>query len=221
MTSGIEETLTGELTVAPPPELDVSRTLTIDELIQDTHALVERAGYLRNVNSIQGDDLGEFHGQTFQVALEARTVKEAKRGHKYLLEQLSELGFGWSDIAKMLGVSVPALRRWRLGDKPTAEHLRHIATLVAFVTMIREDRLVDDVASWMEMPLVDGVPLTSIDMYAKGQLLTVFELASEHLTPSGALDRIEPGWREKYRSDFEVYRAEDGQPAIRPRALGG
>lgn len=219
MTTGIEEVLTGEQTVAPPPELAVSRTYTIDELAQGARALVENVGYLRNLNSIRGDDLGTFHGRTFQVALETRTLKEAKRGFKDLLEQLSEIGFGWSDIAKMLGVSVPALRRWRLGDRPTAEHLRRIAALVAFVNMIREDHLVGDVASWMEMPIVDGVPLTCVDIYAKGQLLTVFELASEHLTPSQALDRMEADWRNKYRSDFEVYRADDGQLAIRPRAV--
>ena len=119
----------------------------------------------------------------------------------------------------MLGVSVPALRRWRLGDKPTAENLRHIAALVAFALMGRDDHLVVDVASWMEVPIVEGVPLTSIDIYAKGRLLTIFELASEHITPFQALDRIEPDWRERYRSDYKVYRAEDGQPAIRPRAV--
>ncbi len=219
MTTGTGDVLTGVQTVAAPPELAVSRTRTIDERVQEAHARVDTAGHLRNVLSMLGDDLVEEHARGFEGSLEARTLKEAKRGFKDLLERLSEIGFGWGDIAKMLGVSVPALRRWRLGDKPTADNLRRIAALVAFALMVRDDNFVGDVASWMEMPVVDGVPLTCIDIYAKGQFLTIFELASEHITPFQALDRIEPDWRERYRSDYEVYRADDGQPAIRPRAV--
>jgi hypothetical protein len=118
----------------------------------------------------------------------------------------------------MVGVSGPALRRWRSGDLPSGEHRRGIAQLLAFAEIIRDELVVFEPASWMEIPVSSQAPTTPVDLYAANHLDTVFDLASEHCTPEQALDQVEPEWRIKYRSDWEVDTAGDGQPYIRLRS---
>ena len=218
MADTLQHIPTGADTVALPRELQVSRTRTIEELAKEAHELTDQAGHLRNVNAVLASDLSDVHHRAFRVQLETHTAKIAKRAPTELLGEINELGFGWRDIAGMIGISVPALRRWRQGESPTGEHRRRIAELAAFVRILSEDHLVADVASWMEMPISSDAPLTCIDLYTQGQLLTIFDLASEHIAPDQALDSAEPGWRERYHSEYEVFRAGDGQPAIRPRS---
>lgn len=218
MADTLQPTPTGAETVAAPPELRLSRTRTIEELAQEARDLTDEAGHLRNFNALLSGDLSDVHHRAFRVQLETHTAKVAKRAPTDLLGDLSEVGFGWRDIARMVGVSVPALRRWRQGEPPTGEHRRRVAELVAFVRILTDDHLVSDVASWLEMPIAGGVPLNGIDLYSEGHLVTIFDLASEHITPDQALDQADPGWRDRYHSDYEVFRAGDGQPAIRPRS---
>lgn len=209
---------TGAATVPTPREIQVSRTRTIEELAQEARALTEDTGHPRNVTTALAPDLGELHGWAFESQLATRTSELATHAPRDLLEEIKERGFGWRDIARMVGVSVPALRRWRQGEPPTGEHRRRIAELAAFLRMIVEDPCVSDIASWMEMPIVREAPVTAIDLYARGHLFVIFQLAGRHIAPEAALDQAEPGWRERYRSEYEVFRAGDGQPAIRPRA---
>ena len=100
---------------------------------------------------------------------------------------------------------------------PTGENRRAIAQLLAFVQIIADE--VFEPASWMEVPISGDAPTTSIDLYAAGQLNVVFDLATGNYSPEAALDIAEPGWRERYRSEWEVGTAEDGQPYIRPKRI--
>ncbi|MGO9873303.1 MAG: hypothetical protein ACLPVY_05835 [Acidimicrobiia bacterium] len=218
MTDTLQQAPTGGDTVAAPPELNVSRTRTIDELAQEAHELADQAGHLRNVTAVLASDVGDVHHRAFKVQLETNTAKIGKRAPTELLQDLNDMGFGWRDVARMVGVSVPALRRWRQGESPTGEHRRRIAELVAFLGILAQDHLVGDVASWMEMPVTKEYPVTPLDLYAGQNLLTIFDLASDNITPDRALDEAEPGWRDRYQSDYEVFRAGDGQPAIRARS---
>lgn len=196
------------------PEFPAQGTMTIDERVHD---LAERAGYLRSTTTLVGDDAIAVHHDAFRIQLDTRTSHLVKADPAVLLDELSELGFAWRDIARMVGVSIPALRRWRSGDRPTGENRRAIAQLLAFSQIIRDDHLVFEPASWMEVPIAGGAPTTRVDLYAAGHLEVVFDLAADHCTPEAALDEAEPGWREKYRSDWEVRTADDGQPYIRPK----
>jgi hypothetical protein len=47
----------------------------------------------------------------------------------------------------------------------------------------------------------------------------VFDLAAGNRAPEAALDIAEPGWRERYRSDWDVAMAKDGQPYIRSKKI--
>lgn len=218
MTDTFQRSPTGAETVAAPPELHVSRTRTIGDLVREAHDLTDQVGHLRNVQAVLATDISDVHHRALRVQLDTHTTNISKRRPTELLAELNESGFGWRDVARMLGVSVPALRKWRQGESLTGENRRRIAGLVAFVEILSEDHLVANVASWMEMPVTSEVPLTGIDLYASGHLFTVLDLASQHIIPEQALDQADPGWRDRYQSDFEVFRAGDGQPGVRLRS---
>jgi transcriptional regulator with XRE-family HTH domain len=213
MSDILSANLTSASGVTPSAEVTVnSRTPTMEEAARD---LTERAGFARNVHSVLGEDLTEVHHRSLRLQLDTRIEKFLGRDPTELLGELAELGFGWRDIARMVGVSVPALRRWRQGEMPTGENRRAIAQLLAFVQILSEDHAVFGPASWMEAPIVSDAPTTRVDLYAAGRLEVVFDLAANKCTPEAAMDSAEPGWRDRYRSDWEVADAEDGQPVIR------
>jgi hypothetical protein len=195
-----------------PDDLGVQRTQTIEELAND---LAERAGHLRNQTALVSGDVADIHHESLSIQLDTRLARLATQDPAALLDQLALMGFGWRDIARMVGVSVPALRRWRNGDMPTGENRRAIAQLLALVQIIRDDHLVFAPAFWMEVPISDGAPITGIDLYAADRWDIVFDLATHNCTPEEALDAAEPDWRNRYRSDWEVDTAEDGQPFVR------
>lgn len=203
--------------VATPANLEVSRTRTIDEVLQEAHDIAEESGHFRSVTDVVSDDWADVHHRAFSVQLETRTVKLSRQPPRELLNELSVLGFGWGDLARMFGVTVPALRRWRQGESPTGSHRRDIAQLVAFIQILQEDHLVADIAKWMEIPIVSGAPITAIDLYSNHRLNLLLDFASDHLDPESVMTSFEPDWREHYRSDFEIIIAEDGIPSIRQK----
>ena len=201
--------------VGPTPELAPrSRTPTMEEAARD---LTAEAGFARNMHSALGEDLTDIHHRSLRLQLDVRAEKLLRRNPTEVLATLADLGFGWRDIARMVRVSVPALRRWRQGEMPTGENRRAIAELLAFVQILSEDQVlgVFGPASWMEAPIVAGAPTTRIDLYAAGLLEIVFDLAAGKCSPEAAMDAADPGWRDRYRSDWEVVDGEDGQPVIR------
>lgn len=210
----LSQSTTAVTVVESAPELQVPRTMTIEEL---AHDLTEQAGHLRNRTAIATDDVAEVHHRSLRLQLDTRIARLVIRDPALLLDELADLGFAWRDVAHMIGVSVPALRRWRFGEMPTGENRRAIAQLLAFVQIIADE--VFEPASWMEVPISGDAPTTSIDLYAAGQLNVVFDLATGNYSPEAALDIAEPGWRERYRSEWEVGTAEDGQPYIRPKRI--
>jgi hypothetical protein len=67
----------------------------------------------------------------------------------------------------------------------------------------------------MEMPLVPEAPLTGVDLAEAGRLTDLLDLAAQHARAEEVLDSWRPGWRDRYRSDFEVFEAADGEMGIR------
>jgi hypothetical protein len=206
------QSTTASADLKPMACLEVERTMTIEERARD---LTEQAGFLRNRTALVTDDATEVHHRSFRVQLDARIARLVTRDPVQLLDEVADLGFAWRDVARMIGVSVPALRRWRLGERSTGENRRAIAELLAFIQIIASE--VFEPASWMEVPISGSAPTTAIDLYAAGQLNIVFDLATGNTAPEAALDLTDPGWRERYRSDWEVATADDGQPYLRPK----
>ena len=197
----------------PRPSAQPSTTRTIEELVED-------AGYYRNVARLLENDFGDIQHRGFEAQLNAKANEIARRPAVDILTSIADQGFAWRDIARMIGVSVPAVRRWRTGEALTGLHRLATARLAAILETLSTNPGVFDVAAWMEMPLTPDVPVTRIDLAAEGCFADLFDLASNHITAEGLLDRWQPEWRERYCSDFEVFEAEDGELGIR-RAHGG
>jgi len=192
--------------IAAPVE--VTKTRTLDELVED-------AGDLRNRVALVGVDASEIHHWFIERRLDERASELVKRSASNLLAELSDAGFAWRDIATMVGVSVPAVRKWRLGESPTPEHRLDIARLVALVETLQADHMIEDVAAWMEIPVVQSAPVTKIDLAAARRYQDVADLAGLQSSGEQVLDGWLPDWRERYRSQFEVFEDSDGDLSIR------
>ena len=205
--------ITGVLTTSPE---QVTRTRTIDEVVAEAGHLRSRARLLGQDVAETDREVSELHRQALIEQLDAKARVIAKRSVGEMLNELADAGFAWRDIAALAGVSVPAVRRWRLGEAATGPNRLAVARIVALVEILRDDHLVSDVASWMEVPLVPDAPVTAIDLAVAGRLQEVVEIAAGHSTGEDVLDRSQPGWRARYRSDYEVFEAPDGERGTRP-----
>lgn len=200
-------TASGEMSPAP----DISATKT------DTRLLTEDIGFGRSRVRMLHKDYDDLHHRSYFVEWQTRTRDCARSSVATLLEQIGSLGFAWRDVARLIGVSVPAIQKWRRGEGTSGENRARVASLVAACDLIAEHYLVEDLGTWFEVPLVVGVPLTPLDLYAAERLDLVFDHASGHTDPEEILTAFEPEWRERYRTTFEVFRAADGELAIRPK----
>lgn len=180
--------------------------------------LTEKVGYTRGVARNLTDDIEDLHTRTQTREWQDRTSTEAKKSVPMLLDELAELGFSWRDIARLVHVSVPAVRKWRAGGGSTGSNRRDLAALLAACKLIEEHYLIHDVASWFEVPVYTGCSITPADIYEAANVGLVFELANGHGDNERILDAFKPGWRDELHSSFEVFVADDGRPALRPRA---
>lgn len=162
----------------------------------------------------QADDL---HQVVYLRDWQLRSQERAELSVKALLDQLADLGFAWRDLARLVGVSVPAIQKWRKGGPTMPENRQRLAQLLAACDLIIRHRSTADIGQWFEMPLLPEVPVTPIDLWARGEHALVFEHALEHREPEYILSRFQPDWRERYASDFETFVAEDGQLSLRMR----
>ncbi|NNN22067.1 MAG: hypothetical protein HKL80_08725 [Acidimicrobiales bacterium] len=218
MSKILDQTPTAAANLTSLSSPSIQYTLTIDELARDIAA---RAGFPRNKKSlIDGEATAIRHG-TFQVRLETRTSRIAKEDPVEILNELLNYGFAWRDISNMIGVSIPSLRRCRNGERPTGSDRGALAQLLAFIQIIENEHRVSEPASWMEVPIASEAPTNGIDLYINGYLGTLYDLAAQQCSPEAALDIAEPGWRDKYRSNWEVVSDDDDQPYIKFKSADG
>lgn len=122
-----------------------------------------------------------------------------------LLDALSdEYGLMWLTVARVAQVSVPALRKWRHGGKPTSANKLALARLLAACGSLRELD-VRDVAAWLSAPVhVDH------NRY-RYELLTLpdggtalLALAQGKSSREQALDLLDATWQNRPKSETEV-----------------
>ncbi len=203
---GEQETTTTAL--RPSDALDQTRT--------SADALAERAGFLRTQVRFAGTRAASVHSDALAIQLRDRTNEMRKRNPQELLNALAAEGFSWRDIARVVGVSVPALRKWREGGRLSAEHAVELARLCAFFDIAKSDHLpVHDAVAWLEQPLVPHCGVTGLDFAADHHYEVLLELAAGHVPAEELLDRYHPDWRNELTDDVEVFIASDGQPGIR------
>ena len=172
-------------------------------------------GGIRGVARALRDDVDDLHKRTHENEWRKAAAERGKASVMSMLTELADLGFAWRDIARMVGVSVPAVQKWRKGEKASGDSRHRIASLLAACDLITSNYMVDGIASWFEMPLSSSAPVTPIVLYAANRADLVFEFASGQVDPEALLSEFDPDWRERYRSDFEVFEAGDGNRSIR------
>ena len=148
--------------------------------------------------------------------LQELTLQRGGLGIQALLRVLAlERGFSWRAVSRLVGVSSPTIGKWRRGERASGQHRRKLAEAVALCEIL-EQCFIDDVASWMEIPLLAGIPITPLDLYESNRLELVLDWASNKETrPTVLLNAFDPNWREERSSSYEVFEAGDGSLSIR------
>lgn len=177
--------------------------------------LTKEVGGIRSEARALHNDVDDLHKRTHEDEWRTATAERGRASVTSMLTELADLGFAWRDIARMVGVSVPAVQKWRKGEKASGDSRSRIASLLAACDLISDHYMVDEIASWFEMPLSSAAPVTPIVLYAASRADLVFEFAGGHVDPEALLTEFDPDWRERYRSDFEVFEAGDGNRSIR------
>jgi transcriptional regulator with XRE-family HTH domain len=135
-----------------------------------------------------------------------------------LLEDLSERGFSWRQIARMVGVSVPAVQKWRKGEGLSTERRGKLARVVAVMQLLERNAMVNDVAAWCSLPITVEAAITPIELIADDELELVYVWAEGHEDGAAVLDKYRPAWRDQLPNDgFEVFEATDGNLSIRSK----
>jgi len=198
---------TATMTTARVPVEDISATWS---------SLHARTAGLRDNARFLHDDASALHQEAQRHNLNARTSAKARASTQELLSELADRGYSWSMIARLVGVSVPALRKWRQGESSTGENRRRIAEFAALNDFL-DEYMISDVPSWLEVPLDPMVSITCADICAAGRVDLVLDFAANRIaSPHALLDAYDPDWKLKI-SDYEVIPSADGVPSIRRR----
>ena len=208
-------------TVELTPTIEFSRTITTQDQLREAGDLLNHLRMLRDDTTLLEDEASSTHRSAFVNELDRRTGATARRSVQDLVEELATLGFGWRDVARLVGVSVPAIRKWRQGENTTGENRKAVAQLVAFVELLSSERMVSDVPGWLEVPLSANCPLTGIDVYSGGRPDLLHERACLRMSDEEVLDSFAPGWLQSYSSNVEVFTASDGEHGLRIRNSEG
>lgn len=184
----------------------------------ETRSTQERAGLLRIQARLATGDIVAVHDQAVVADLDERAASRAREDNLGLLERLREIGLGWRDIARLVGVSVPAVQKWRQGKSIAPENRQRLARIVAVLDVLEEE-MVQDPASWLEIPVKADVRVTPLDLLAAGRDRLVVQFAGGHCAVDDLLDEYDSTWRSsRVDSGFETFADEDGHRSIRPRS---
>lgn len=177
--------------------------------------LTESTNDLRRRVAVLSIEIDETHQRAYDAEWKQLTQERGAQSPVDLLNALGDLGFAWRDIARMVGVTVPAVQKWRRGERITGSNRLKVAQLLAACDFLAAHFYVEDVASWFEMPLTDGAPVTPIDLWAAGETRMFFDYGTRCSTADSVLMQLDPDWRDRYQSDYETFRDADGSIGIR------
>lgn len=150
-----------------------------------------------------------------EAELESRAIDLVTKPTTELLHRLTvEFGMSWSGIASATGISGQSLRKWRQGTSVGNQGKLALARVVATLNILGEAKI-DDPASWLELPILDGYSPRRLDLLSRNQYRHLLDLAYSYRDPQEILHSINPNWEKEFRLEHEVFIAEDGLPAIR------
>lgn len=214
-----QSTRASSLTVQGPPQVSETGAPSLNQLVSDVGAMRTQARLLGSDVDETNHDVASLHRDVRDERLAVETRSAAKRSATSLLEDLSERGFSWRDIARMVRVSVPAVKKWRKGDAISGDNRYQLAQLWALCEILDEEVLIEDLATWFDIPLVSSASITPVDLIVGGRPDLVQEHAHENEAPATVLDEFDPDWRLRMSADFETVRAGDGTMSIRSRGI--
>lgn len=189
-------------------ELGVSRQLRV------------RAANLRDRAWLLASDIDGVHHDAQKSDLQKVAHAKARNSVTALLSELAvDRGMSWSNIARLVGVSVGAIRKWRNEGAASGENRLALGRLAAFLDLL-EGFAIQDPAGWMEMPLMAGYTVTAFDVYRAQKESALLDYASQRVTVEELLDEYDNKWRASRRTVFEVFEADDGMLAIRAGQKG-
>lgn len=211
---------TAQESLEPLTRPAVTASSAILELGASRQRRIRAANNLDLVKIVAGH-FDDRHRQALVSDLQRLAHEEARSGVPELLEKLAvQRGMSWSNIARLVGVSVGAVRKWRKQGAATAENRFALGRLSAFLTLL-DSYPIQDPGGWLEIPLVPGYDVTGIDIYRGKQEVSLLEFASNGISAESVLDNFDTDWRESRKSDHEVFEADDGMLAIRSRRKDG
>ena len=144
-------------------------------------------------------------GPLGSLDLDERTATTRRADAQTLLDGLAtDWGLAWSEIARLSGVTVSAVRKWRAGESISSENRRGLARLAAFFELLDEVGQVGDAAGWLGMRLSEYHTVTAADLYCAGHAEDVLAHAQGLLGVSNLLDGWDPDWRDSTRSEWMV-----------------
>lgn len=184
-----------------------------------TRALSLQVDHLRTQTDVVGGVVQDLQGEVREMDLTHSTRNKSRHDVPTLLQELAyQRGMSWTDIAEIADVSVSAVRKWRKGGDASPDSRSRLAKFAALLDTLEEKGIIQDPANWMEMelPLAAGYYIRPLDLYLKGQVVALLDIAEQRKPIEHILDEIEPGWRET-RSNFEVFEDTDGLRSIRVR----
>lgn len=195
----------------------IARTVTPDATRMVAVLLTEDADQLRHRVHSLNTDVGETHQKIYESEWSFLTQQRGAQSPVNVLNELGDLGFAWRDIARMVGVTVPAVQKWRRGERITGPNRLRVASLMAACDFLGAHYYIndEDLASWFEMPLTEAAPITPIDIWASGMHRVFFDYATRHATVDETLAKFDPEWRERFRTDIESFRDSDGDLGLR------
>ena len=156
------------------------------------------------------------HRKWFAEQLARIGAKNRQRdGRELLTELATEFGFAWTDVARLIGVSVPAIRKWRMSGGIAGENAARLADLVSFAGLLRTEMKISSPAAWFNTPMVPGYTIAPKHIYASDQCAAILDYLDGNIDVRSFLDEACPGWAEDYDAmGYEVQKFEDGSFGI-------
>lgn len=190
--------------------------------IVEPAALVADTAELRDESTATTSPATELHHTAEELQLAGQTRRLETVSPVEILDLLADdLLFPWSLLARVVGVSPTAVRKWRRGEATTATNHHALAEFLAFCrTLQSRDPRIDDVPRWLEMPVDRRIDMSRLDLYVGGVRAGLLDLASGRHSGEDLLDDSVPKWRDHaaLARHFEVLVHDDGSTSIVPRA---
>lgn len=190
---------------------------THSEQIIERGPLLARAAELRDHYQQGANEAKELHEDVELLELEELVRSLEHESTVENLDALRDDGFSWSAIARILGVTPTAVRKWRRGDGVTADNHQRLAELLGFARFLHHlQPRITVAAAWLEAPAHPETTVTRLDLYRAGARSALLGVATERLGPVDVLDEFLPGWRRDHPRDdrFRLVWQEDGAPSI-------